>query len=597
MADPGERTYTYYLDQYFLTHEQRMEKSIALAQAELQTRLKLIQYYEKQLKALDDKQSIITKTKEERNKTVTKTTSVDQFKREMEIAKQEDKRAEARARAEQRAEESVNADFDIARFDVGGIGRAMEDDLRAGADQALTLDRAIARIGGQSAGSSPLQRIILGKALLLQMDRAKRVVGGRPFDRNDAKASIASSLGISQADIDVPDTTLRRREVVARTRAPQFTAAIPDTSAPGGQTTTVTRFPGEKETTTKSTTGSQGQSSIQPPLDDDELKLIQENRKKILEMKQNVMDAIERDTGTDLDFERLIERGRDIYRRQYSPMSKEQKKAVRQKELISGLSSTQKQMYQAYNKWKSARASISPDELETIRDTMNRPAMDSDSDTIKLAKQIQDQRKQGVEFPNGVYDFIMNATNNDTEKADEVASYLIIAKRKPLKGQKTIDQELDEIIKGAPGKATQTFDALKALQDGMNMQQLTDEQKRIVIEQLQAQGIDAKALFETPEETREERKERETRESIFGGAGQSQTDMGKFYYNSPTLVSTLYNLPANIQNALQWLEENSTIMQPGNPDMFTPTIPPKGEEEEEKEQDKTLWNYLEQEKK
>lgn len=597
MAEPGQgrpaSMSMYYLDQYYLTHEQRMEKSIALAQAELQTRLKLLQYYDRQLKALDDKQSIITKTKEERNKTVTKTTSVDQFKREMEVAKQEDKRAEARARAEQRAEESVNADFDIARFDVGGIGKNMEDDLRAGADQALALDRAIARVGGQSAGSSPLQRIILGKALLLQMDRAKRVVGGRPFDRNDAKASIASQLGISLSDIDVPDTTLRRREVAARTRAPQFTADIPGTDQPGGVSTTVTRFPGEKETTTKTTKDGKTPQDI---YDEDTLKQIAENRKRIEQMKADVMTAIERDTGTDLDFERLIERGRDIYRRQYAPMSKEQKRAVRQKELISGLSPTQKQMYQAYNKWKSERASISPDELETIRDTMNRPPMDSDSDTVKLAKQIMDQRKQGVEFPNGVYEHIQSLViPGSGVDPDEIASYLIIAKRKPLKAPKTIDQELDEIIKGAPEKATQTFDALKALQDGMKAEQMTPEQQKILVEQLQAQGIDAKTLLETPKEV--EKPFIDIPQDILGGAGQSQTDMGKFYSSSPTLASTLYNLPANIRDALQWLEENTNIMQPGPPDMFTPTIPPKGEEEEEKEQDKTLWNYLEQEKK
>lgn len=98
----------------------------------------------------------------------------------------------------------------------------MEDDLRAGADQALTLSRAVNRVGGNAAGSSPLQRIIIGKALLLQADRAKRVVGGVPFDRASAKADIASGLGISASDLDKPDATLRRQEVTRRTKAPEF---------------------------------------------------------------------------------------------------------------------------------------------------------------------------------------------------------------------------------------------------------------------------------------------------------------------------------------------------------------------------------------
>lgn len=63
MAPPQPRRSMseYYLNEYFKTHEKRMQESIALAQAELQTRMKLLQYYDRQLKQLDEKQKIVEK--------------------------------------------------------------------------------------------------------------------------------------------------------------------------------------------------------------------------------------------------------------------------------------------------------------------------------------------------------------------------------------------------------------------------------------------------------------------------------------------------------------------------------------------------------
>ena len=508
----------YYLNEYFKTHEKRMQESIALAQAELQTRLKLIQYYDRQLKSLDEKKAVITKTKEERKKTVRKTQGVDKFKQEMAIAKQKAADDERQARARERAEQSVNEDFDIARFDVGRLGSQMEDELRAGADQSLALQRAVATLGGSAAGSSPLQRTILGKALLLQIDRAKRVVGGVPFDRSSAKATIASQLGIDAIDLDKPDATLKRQEIARRTvaRTPS------DLPKPGGPvtTTTTTTFPAEKTTTEKE--GTDGTGDLTPE-EKELMKDIVANRKRIEAMKKDVMEAIERDTGTDLDFEKLLERGRDIYRRKYAPMSGAQRKAARQQEIIRGLTPTQKEMYQAFNNWRSGFASISPEFIDNIIERMNAPITDADSEAFKLAKEIVDQRKQGVEFPNGVYQHIQGiVTPGSGVDPDEVAAYVILQRKKPSKAAKTMDQEINDVLRDAPGKVTQTFDALKALNEGMDIEGLTPEQKKILIDKLEAQGIDAKEIV-APEEAAKD--VMDIPQDILGGSGQGATDM------------------------------------------------------------------------
>ena len=502
-----------------------MQESIALAQAELQTRMKLLQYYDRQLKQLDEKQKIVEKTKLERQKKVVKTGGVDKFKRELAIAKLKDSRAEALARAQQRAEASVNADFDITRFDVGGIGRSMEDDLRAGADQSLTLSRAINRVGGNAAGSSPLQRIIIGKALLLQADRAKRVVGGVPFDRGSAKADIASGLGISASDLDKPDATLRRQEVDRRTKAPVFETE-PDITQPGSFETTTTTFPAE---TTKTTTTTKGKVAGDTDTDPSAATRVQEkemlesiiaNRKRIEAMKADVIEAIERDTGKDLDFEKLLERGRDIYRRKYAPMSGEQRRATRQQEIIRGMTPTQQEMYGAFNKWRSGFTAISPEALDSIIERMNTPITDADDIAFKTAKEIVDQRAQGVEFPKGVYKHILGVVNGDETLANTIASYVILQKKKPSKAQKTMSEEINDVLRDTPGKITQTFDALKALNEGMDLEALSQEEKQIVIDKLQAQGIDASELVDKPKPAPDPFA---VPSDILGGSGQGDT--------------------------------------------------------------------------
>ena len=45
-----------------------------------------------------------------------------------------------------------------------------------------------------------------------------------------------------------------------------------------------------------------------------------------------------------------------------------------------------------------------------------------------------------------------------------------------------MDQEIDEALSNAPGKVKQTFDALKALNEGMDIEGLTPEQKKIVVD-------------------------------------------------------------------------------------------------------------------
>ena len=253
------------------------------------------------------------------------------------------------------------------------------------------------------------------------------------------------------------------------------------------------------------------------------MKDIVANRKRIEAMKQDVMEAIARDTGTDLDFEKLLERGRDIYRRKYAPMSGAQRKAARQQEIIRGLTPTQKEMYQAFNNWRSGFASISPEFIDNIIERMNAPITDADSEAFKLAKEIVDQRKQGVEFPNGVYQHIQGiVTPGSGVDPDEVAAYVILQRKKPSKAAKTMDQEINDVLRDAPGKVTQTFDALKALNEGMDIEGLTPEQKKILVDKLEAQGIDAKEIV-APEEAAKD--VMDIPQDILGGSGQGATDM------------------------------------------------------------------------
>ena len=133
-----------------------------------------------------------------------------------------------------------------------------------------------------------------------------------------------------------------------------------------------------------------------------------------------------------------------------------------------------------------------------------------------------DQRKQGVEFPGGVYQHIKEMIAARDIDPDEVAAYVILQKKKPSKAAKTMDEEINDVLRNAPGKVTQTFDALKALNEGMDLEALTPEQKKIIIEKLKEQGIDAKEIV-APQEV--EKPAIDIPQEVLGGRGQGATDM------------------------------------------------------------------------
>ena len=287
------RYYNLYNDAYLMSHQQRLEYSFGLAQQELKTKLQLIEFYEK--RAADLRKA---NTGSEFSKLIT------YYKLEHSVDKQYQDRVDRVAR-------EVEDDFDISRVDVAGLGQAMRADMRAGASYDKAIRNVMGTVGSQ--GRSELQRIVIAKAILGQAQTQAKALS-KPFDVGNARAEIGRGMGITPAKMLLSDTDLKTEEYNRRIASKGLTIKSSDMAA----------------LKKKIASDTNAADALQSKSDE-------------------IMKSITDTYGDDINLENLVERGREIYNRQFAPMNRQQKKMYAQSKLLDSMSPKAQLIYSGLN--------------------------------------------------------------------------------------------------------------------------------------------------------------------------------------------------------------------------------------------------------
>lgn len=287
------RYYNLYNDAYLMSHQQRLEYSFGLAQQELKTKLQLIEFYEK--RAADLRKA---NTGSEFSKLIT------YYKLEHSVDKQYQDRVDRVAR-------EVEDDFDISRVDVAGLGQAMRADMRAGASYDKAIRNVMGTVGSQ--GRSELQRIVIAKAILGQAQTQAKALS-KPFDVGTARAEIGRGMGITPAKMLLSDTDLKTEEYNRRIASKGLTIKSSDMRA----------------LKKKIASDTDAADALQSKSD-------------------QIMKSITDTYGDDINLENLVERGREIYNRQFAPMNRQQKKAYAQSKLLDSMTPKAQLIYSGLN--------------------------------------------------------------------------------------------------------------------------------------------------------------------------------------------------------------------------------------------------------
>ena len=347
------RYYNLYQDAYLMSHQERLEYSFKLAQQELTTKMKLLEFYEK--RAADLRKANAGGS--EFSNLITF------YKLEHSVDKQTQDRLDRIAR-------QIEDDYDISRFDIAGLGQAMKADMRAGSSADAAVNRALGQLG--SAGSSELQKIIIGRAVLQQAETQAKILG-KSFNRGTTRSNIASALGVDSNKMLLGDQDLKTAEFEARTKKIGSTVSAKD-------------------------------------LRELKKKIEADNKSADLytAKAEKIAESINDQYGEDIDLESIITRGREIYSNQFAPLTQDQKVRYAQQQQIAAMSPKAKLIYSGLSTVGDDDSRISQvvggtgtgDVIDVATAIYNEKLRGGDTDLVKFArdmieaKGITDKKKQ-----------------------------------------------------------------------------------------------------------------------------------------------------------------------------------------------------------
>ena len=304
MADPGKRTNAQlYVDSYGQAHDAYLQQSIEFAFKEFETlearRAALLKAYT-QLKDANAK---------------------DRSSKTIQLARLQHQVNKAQQDALAKEKKAIRDEYNIDYLGLPGLQGAMAQKKSAGMGITRAVQEAIDAMGGASAGRSKFQREVIARNLLQRAEAAHLEGRGTAssFPANQIKIIIASGLGLDQNTWSKSMNEIEEREISTRQKG------IAKTISGGSAYKSMEDIQKELEL---------GQSK-----EDDE-------KDKLTAFDAKVKELYGADIA-DVNFENIIDRGREIYNRQYAPLSDEQKEQARRQEVLSGLSDGGKRNYLA----------------------------------------------------------------------------------------------------------------------------------------------------------------------------------------------------------------------------------------------------------
>lgn len=294
-------TYDWYKNTYLDTHLKLVEQSIQLAQSEFQTRVQMLQFYEKQLDNLRQGKTA--------SGTGTSREAVGKFN------------AKAKTEFEKSLKKQGSRDFKTS-----DAIQPMADLMAANGDQSDVIIKIGQEQGLNVAGDTQLERVRLAQQLVGSANKAARKAGKQPDARKIQSAAMTIAriedptlMQMTEAELikeEKKNTPLWLADASTTREGSQSTPSISSDLefnindvklGPDGKTKGLYSIK-------SGTTGDKPEDYQFSPL------TIEQERIVNLENRVNKLRGqIDETYGQEVDIEKIIERGRDIYTRQYGP--------------------------------------------------------------------------------------------------------------------------------------------------------------------------------------------------------------------------------------------------------------------------------------
>ena len=453
----AETVGSYYNDVYLRTHQERMNMSIKLAQAEYDMLQDRIEFYEKELLRYDDAVKS-SRSGVAQNKVWTPSDRRGYLAEQNQINK-------TRATNKAALRKEAQGQLDITRFDIPAVRQTMVSQMRVNEPQNTVTDKAIQNIGGKGAGTSKLQRIAIAKALLGAQENAATEAGRTDFSRSATREYIRQQYGLTSAEmtgakseedlikeyVDARAIQLDDMESPQKVGTSYYTAIQPKEKKEEQTPTERQRFIELQTKQDKGTISEDEKAELETLRNYNEYVKTQD---KLTELRKTYEDRY----GEDADIEDIIMRGREIYRNQFAPLTSEQRQLNRTNRIYNSLNERGRVNLAAYESVKSSDP--------IIQEMIAGKTEDFESGSVAdFAYQIYNDKKQGRDIDAAA--FALQSAGGDTELQKRILGLAIHAVeqdngQKP--GQKSILQEVQEKLTGQKGEKTdQQIDETDAL--------------------------------------------------------------------------------------------------------------------------------------
>jgi len=311
MAEP---TYSFYTNAYLKTHTELVQQSIMMAQREFETQLQQIQFYEKQISKMK------YGTADGKSTFQTKPELVYRSKKDFRDAKQK----------EIDAVEEQTSNLPIDLVSAKNIAKKL---LGGGKSQAETLQEIVQVQGLAAEGSSLYQKRLIAKRLVNAVASAAAEKGQSPkLTQLNNAAKTALAVDGFDASVDI----LKAREIESRQKA------IKEIGTSGTKKDSTGGKSADLDFSMSDVIDTDGKLSFK-----DGISLtVEQERIYRLQDKLNKMNTnFEQSYGEDFSIDDMIERGRDIYRKNYAPISKKELDTIYRTNFLETLNPQQTNLF------------------------------------------------------------------------------------------------------------------------------------------------------------------------------------------------------------------------------------------------------------
>lgn len=410
------QTYDWYKNTYLETHLKLVEQSIQLAQSEFQTRVQMLQFYEKQLDNLRQGKTA--------SGTGASREAVGKFN----------------ADAIRKRDEKLAKQASLVGYDFNGLIGPMADQVSARVDQGDALIKIAQEQGFDKRGETQLERVRLAQELRNAGAKAARKGGETP----DMRKLSAAAATIARADETLMNKTEAELiELQKDITKPSFaTGSVTRRGSAGRSTGTVDLGFNINDVQT----GPDGKTlgiyytvnnkTVFEPL------TIEQERIYNLENRVNrLRSQIDETYGQDIDIEKIIERGRDIYSRQYAPQNRKQEEEQSRIALMSEIKMMDEQKGTNLTGVYSAYSAVKPNDRRI--DQVRRGALEGDEDSVaRVAQTIYQMKKNKQEGL--ANDVALKLLGGDQAKANEAVGIAVRALIADSSGQDIPDEPFTE---------------------------------------------------------------------------------------------------------------------------------------------------------